>query len=34
MIGVTVFVVAAAAGLIAIGLWFVDRRRHRGSRRW
>jgi high-affinity Fe2+/Pb2+ permease len=34
MIGVTVFAVAAAAGLIAIGLWYVDRRRHRGSRRW
>jgi hypothetical protein len=34
MIGVTVFVVAAAVGLIAIGLWVVDRRRRRGSRRW
>ena len=34
LLGITVFVVAAVAGLLAIGLWFVDRRRHRGSRRW
>jgi len=32
--GAILFVVALAVGVAALVVWFVDRRRHRGSRRW
>jgi hypothetical protein len=34
MIGTVLFVVVSAVGVGALVVWVVDRRRHRGSRRW
>jgi len=32
--GTIFFVAGMAVGVGALVVWFVDRRRHRGSRRW